>query len=275
MILGEEIKPPLDELVHFGVKGMKWGVRKEDPAAKSARKAQKKAFNAEMGKVLDNRFANGIAGFGVLNGIPKEEYDRLSTKGQSWVAGAELYRVVSKKNKNYEDRYVSTNKQDRYNYQVGLGTRLLGISKIERHEITLKAVNKLSSPSPKERVDAFIALMDKPAIQLENGKVVSGREVLKKQGYGDDVKRLDATKLGLKYYNEFLANQFMDTPLNNAYFHEVRSRGYNALIDDNDRGILAKEPLILLNPSGDVKRMSIKPLTKQDVQAAEQYFKAP
>lgn len=30
MILGEEIKPPLDELVHFGVKGMKWGVRKGD-----------------------------------------------------------------------------------------------------------------------------------------------------------------------------------------------------------------------------------------------------
>jgi hypothetical protein len=30
MILGEEEKPPLDELVHFGVKGMRWGVRKGD-----------------------------------------------------------------------------------------------------------------------------------------------------------------------------------------------------------------------------------------------------
>lgn len=30
MILGEEEKPTLDELVHNGVKGMKWGVRKND-----------------------------------------------------------------------------------------------------------------------------------------------------------------------------------------------------------------------------------------------------
>ncbi|MFL6416847.1 MAG: hypothetical protein ACJ74Y_14380 [Bryobacteraceae bacterium] len=30
MILGQDDKPPLDELVHFGVKGMKWGVRKAD-----------------------------------------------------------------------------------------------------------------------------------------------------------------------------------------------------------------------------------------------------
>lgn len=32
MIIGQEEKPPLNELAHFGIKGMKWGQRKpEDP----------------------------------------------------------------------------------------------------------------------------------------------------------------------------------------------------------------------------------------------------
>jgi len=33
MIMGESTKPPLDELIHFGVKGMKWGVRREPKKA--------------------------------------------------------------------------------------------------------------------------------------------------------------------------------------------------------------------------------------------------
>lgn len=33
MILGVDNKPPLDELVHYGVKGMHWGVRKDDGAS--------------------------------------------------------------------------------------------------------------------------------------------------------------------------------------------------------------------------------------------------
>ena len=71
-----------------------------------------------------------------------------------------------------------------------------------------------------------------------------------------------------------LENQWMKTPLNDAYFKEVRSRGYNALIDDNDRNIVSKSPVILLNPDYTVKRTSIKPITKDDINDAKREFKS-
>lgn len=264
-----------DQLAHYGIKGMKWGIRKASSevdrhaakVAKAEQKAQTKRLNAEMGEVLGRRFK---LQFGQMS---MSDYEKLSTKGKSWASGSEFKRVVDGKNLNAPDTYVSTNKQDAYNYRVALGARFLGRG--ERHEITLKSVNRLTSPSAKERVDAFVELMDKPAIILENGKAVSGREVLKRSGYGRDVRRLDSTQLGVKYYNEFLTSQWMDKPINTAYFNEIKKRGYNSLLDANDEGIVSKEPLILLNPSGDVKRMSIKPLTKEDVKDAEKYFKAP
>lgn len=41
-------KPPLDELTHFGVKGMKWGVRKAQSTSPSKRKMSRKEYRAKV-----------------------------------------------------------------------------------------------------------------------------------------------------------------------------------------------------------------------------------
>lgn len=256
------------ELFHYGVKGMKWGVRKDRDAKRSAskaKKAEKKRFNNEMNKVLDKRF--------FPERMNLEKYKTLSEKTISVSAGTELKRVVSKRNKDAEDRYVSTNPDDSVAYRVALGRKFLGVG--ERHEVTLKSVNKLTSPSEKERFDAFVDILDKPSVELKNGKTVTGREFLRRSGYPRSIKKLEAQELGFKTYQDFLTEQWTNSPINSAYFKEISSRGYNSIVDDNDAGIVSREPLIVLNPSGDLKRMSIRPLTKEDVKLAESQFKAP
>lgn len=43
----DQSKPPLEELAHSGVKGMKWGVRKERPSAIQVRAAQRRHDGAK------------------------------------------------------------------------------------------------------------------------------------------------------------------------------------------------------------------------------------
>lgn len=56
MIVGQE-KPPLEELVHFGVQGMRWGVRNDKPRSTSSRtKAPaKKMSSVELALAADAR----------------------------------------------------------------------------------------------------------------------------------------------------------------------------------------------------------------------------
>jgi hypothetical protein len=139
----------------------------------------------------------------------------------------------------------------------------------QHYEITYKALNTLKSPSEKERVDAFVGLMDTPSIKLKNGKTVTGRQFLKRD-YPKEVKTLNAQQLGLRAYKDFTQMQGeVTTPLNSAYFKTIREKGYNMVVDDNDRGHLSEAPLIVLNPNGTLKRMHVHPLSADDINQAQ------
>lgn len=250
-------------LAHHGVKGMKWGVRR-DRATNKLSKSEKKAYNNEMGKVLDKRFARIFDTEGSL------DISRLSDKKVEIAKNSEVYRVVGKKNKDAKDSYISTNQQDRANYKIAIPPKPFS----QNYEVTLKTTNKLTSPSEKERFDAFTTILDQPSVVLKDGKTITGREYLKQNGYRSKVKDVDTQRVGAATYRQVIQTQWMDNPFNDAYFNEVRSRGYNALIDDNDANIVSKSPVILLNPDYTVKRTSIKPITKNDINDAKRKFKS-
>lgn len=56
---------------------------------------------------------------------------------------------------------------------------------------------------------------------------------------------------------------------NNQYFNEIKRRGYDALIDDNDSGIWSREPTILLSPKGAVTVTNVRQLTAEEINSAQ------
>jgi hypothetical protein len=278
--VSEAATPPGD-LEHFGVKGMHWGVRKTEPTtfSKEQRKEAKKNVKKLTSHVVDTKYADGFFN----RKISETEYAKLSTKDLVLKKGTTVRRVGNRKDETYKDStYVSYTKNDQGVYRAVMPLvnsknpfKTAGSKTYkQQYEHTFKALETLKSPSEKARVDAFAALMDTPSITLKNGKTTTGRKLLK-QAYPKEVKTLNTQQLGLRVYKDFTESQGADTPLNSAYFKKVREMGYNTIVDDNDRGHLAQTPLIVLNPNGTLKRMSVHSLSADDVNQAQLNLKVP
>jgi hypothetical protein len=269
-------------LAHHGVKGMHWGVRREHETDehRDFRKEATKQFRKEASDALVRRIENTYG----KSELTKEEYEKLSDKDVKYRTGKTLNRLTTDAEKDNAKSalFVSTNKSDAITYKSALPyqDRLIknllagGNHKYDGYqETTFKATKTLVGPSEKARVDAFIKLLDTKSVVLKNGKTITGREYLKRIGVAPDIKRLDAQRAGLKYYKTFIQGQWQDNGLNSAYFNNLRDQGYNAVSDDNDRKILTKDPLIILDPSGAVKQMSVRQLTTDDILKAQKSYK--
>lgn len=276
-------KPSLDELIHYGVKGMKWGVRKSEPTtySKAERKQAKKNVNAFQDAHVESKYRTGEDLFS--RRMSDAEYNKLSTKDVVLKKGSTVRRVSARKDEKYgEATYVSYTKKDQGTYRVVMPLvnsknpfKSGGAKTYKQHyEHTFKALETLKSPSEKARVDAFAALMDTKAITLKSGKTVTGREYLKRS-YPREVKTLDTQQLGLRAYKDFTMEQGGQSPINSAYFKKMREMGYNAVVDDNDRGHLSEAPLIVLNPNGSLKKMRVDPLSNDDIIKAQLELKPP
>jgi hypothetical protein len=278
--MGDEIQP--GELIHYGVKGMKWGVRRdrtESTLSKAERKTARKNVQAFTKVSIDRKYANGNL---FERPISEAQYKALSTKASVIRKGQTVQRVTTRKDEKYSGPvFVSTNKVDQNTYRALMplvnSTFKYGGDKTYKshYEVQFKALETLKSPSEKERVDAFTSLFDEPTIKMSNGKTLTGREYMARIGYKREVKTLNSQQLGLKFYNQFTEAQGEKSPINTAYFESLRKKGYNAVIDDNDRGNFTKAPLIVLNPNGSLKRMNVKPLSADEIITAQQNLKSP
>lgn len=267
-----------DFLEHFGVKGMRWGVRKERESSPKSSKELVKAAKTNYRKLTDAALETRINQlFEVDTTI---DPTKLSNRGRTIKSGRNFYRVTKQKNKDYFDTpFVSANSSDRKTYR-GVMANLFGVTLAKRsysstYEMVLKSTKDFKLPSEKTRFDAFVDLMDQPLIKLRNGKDITGREYLKRSGYRKEVKTMDSVALGARFYQSFVSKQTEKTPINSAYFKRVRDLGYDALTDDNDKNIVSRDPLILLNPKETTSLISVRQLTNDEINTALATLKIP
>ncbi len=256
----------VDFLAHYGVKGMKWGVRND-------RKEIMKNWSNASVQVAENQNAHRMKA--TLN---ESSYSKLNDDDVIVTKDSQVKRVSANP---YADRFnenlfVSTNAEDANTYRGLLASGgYLQKEYAATYETTYRAVSELKSPSEKKRVDAYITLMDTPDIQLHN-ESITGREYLKRQGLGDTVDKLSSRELALTYYGQLAVNQgIKNEPINTAYFNELKKKGYNALVDDNDRNVISKTPLLVLDSYKHLEEIHVKQLTTEEIHTAQGTLKIP
>lgn len=257
-------------LAHYGVKGMRWGIRKEH-----YRDYQEVATVDSANNIVKRQAANINMVRYMTKGRGKQEsrkfdekwYNSLDTGKQFLEKGEVLHRVVRGIDKNALSGYTYVAKlqsdTDMYTATIPAFTNGFKAGKKQYHsayQVTLETKKRLAMPSAKERVDTFI----------ETLQTKDGRQWLKDNGYKKEIDELNAKEVGLKYYdrfNKYAGNK--DVKFNTTYFNAVKSKGYQALIDDNDAGIWSKEPTILLSPKGSVKITKVRQLSAQEINDAQ------
>lgn len=256
-------------LAHHGVKGMKWGVRKEqhreykEVATRDTTNMVKRAGSTVQ---MTRYFAQGAA-LKKQQKYTSEWYDKLEGGKEYIEKGAILKRVV----RGVDDRalsgrlYVSglDSDNDMYKAVIPAVQKKFAFGQKEYHsvyQVELETKKRLAMPSQKERIDVFIETIQTP----------EGRKWMKESGYKEQINELNAKEMGLaayKKFNKVAGNQ--ELKITDTYFNKVREKGYDAILDDNDAGIWSKKPTILLSPKSTVTVKNVHQLSADDINQAQ------
>lgn len=212
--------------------------------------------------VINNWVANWLSSdIHRYDAISEDAYKTLDDKDLTLKAGQTFHRVTTNgKEILRNNAYVSFEPDDVNRYQAFLPAmwKVNGQEEKQVYLMSMRAISDIKSPSRKARIDILKDMLDTdPSFALDCGY----------DKLGSDSTHNHA----LKIYNQLatgLVNR--DSPITQKYLATVQSRGYNALVDDNDAGRLAKTPMILLDTANTIRQNGMQALTKDNLRAAAQ-----
>jgi hypothetical protein len=198
--------------------------------------------------------------------ISEAKYKSLDDNDLIVKAGQTLNRITTAENEVVRPgAYISFHEDDANRYKVFMPmlwrANYVANEKTKIYHMTMEAVEDLKSPSAKKRVDLITEL------------IKTHPEFAKESGY-DLAGHMNAAGVSPEVYSKRLYNTFAtrlcnpDYRAGQIYKEELQKRGYNALVDDNDAGRLARLPLILLDPEKTIKTKTVNQLTKESIKAA-------
>lgn len=216
----------------------------------SFRQGQKVGRTIKKGSYRLSQRINNIASrrYGSIKGgryaentdVSELDWTRDPNKGDIRLKkGQSAYRITTNKDEKIKDKkqmYATVNEDDRNifkaNYQNGV-------------------LNKGKKQYEKEMVfdrDVKVASKD---TQIDAIMKVTGKS------------REEATLLVGRMNYEMVLDELKRTPESKAFLNELKSRGYDALLDLNDSGWFGKQPVVLLDPEDYLSEKDIKKLTQK------------
>lgn len=189
--------------------------------------------------------------------ISLDAYEKLGKNDLKLKKGTFFQRISNTAEATVRDNtYVAFGSDDKNRYKAFLPGmwRANGRRTTDVYKVVMEAGEEIRSPSAKKRVDILETVFKKnPDLAKRAASAIGEKST------GNE------STLARKLYNQVatgLANR--DSDFSKAYIKEVLNQGYNAIIDDNDAGRLAKNPLILLT-SKSIKSVKSTKVTGQEI----------
>jgi hypothetical protein len=250
--MGKYMIVPKDELMHYGVLGMKWGVRRYQPYSKG-----------KHGKFLGQDRDEDIVIKRGTGAYRLQSREKLEGNGQTYVSFSKLDHL----------KYISvTSGGDG-------GVMLDGASPEASHgySVKLKVSNDLIVPSYQKSMDAFVDAVSKVGIK-EVAKQVE-RYDYKSKNFIKDMKRLSIDEARDRAYVNFMGTMMRDSAAKREFFNNLKKQGYNAIVDEWDhrfgteRGF-TDTPVIVFEKNRNLKQTSSRKLDQRDADyaTAPEYF---
>lgn len=221
-----------DKIEHFGILGMKWGIRRFQNKNGTLTAAGKQRYatppsvskDATPATILGQSYAKDIS-------IPK---------------GSTAYRVQNTPALNKKSQlYLSFDKTDHVKYMelamehpdYGIGIDLNNGENASDHvySITMKTTKSIKAPSYQHAMEKFVEMVGDKGIDEINP---NSKESVAGQWFIDSIKSSTIEDLGPDYaYRTFVDT--MRRPNRSEFYREFKQRlakdGYNALVDPVDR----------------------------------------
>lgn len=235
----------LSYLMHYGVLGMKWGVRKD-----RYKRIHKTGITISRGTAVEN--------------ISSNRPRNLSKASQI---------------------YVSVDKDDKQFYEGSYSVERLVVFKDEKvYKNEIVAVKDIKIPSQKIAVETFLEICRRdPKVMAESmAKIITDYERLLGVASSAQIEKLYSKTfkqylskgelwLKTKGYENF--NRYMalgDTKAKSLYIEKLMAKGYGGIFDTNDinGNLKTNMPIVVFKPSESLKVTGSKELSYSDIDLA-------
>lgn len=256
----------MGNICHYGVKGMKWGVRKEYVPHPRQSTGSPQRISVRHGKSAVTKFMKNAE-----KTLRVAAYDYYRVNGKKYVdtvisAGTDFQRVTVNKDEKLDRMYAVYKSEDKNLYAGRLGQlrRLQTGGPVYAKNFSSKKTIK--APSDKKSESLMVELMNR---DMEFSDYVHS---LKDSGFNRVTKH---PKTNYDHYKNFNLAGIMDQSENGMrqaqkYYKLLKKNGYNAITDLNDRkysSFKADNPVILFDMKNFVET-SVRELDRKEINNA-------